>query len=583
MFINLNRFKTSRLAKAISSLFLDFTATNTLDDRVTFSRTSNATVTRSDGTIGYAPHNLLTFSEQFDNTAWTKTEITVSANNTTAPNGTVTADRIIESTTASATHVLFQSAGSANVHSLSFYFKPNGRSWVNIRIDGTSNYFNITTGALGTIAGGNTATIAAVGNGWYRCSIAKTMSGSGAVGLRLATADNTDVYTGDGTSGIFIWGAQLEVGASPTAYNSTTVKNLLGFTEAFDNAAWTKSNSFVQTNLLLQSEAFNVAPWAGVNTTVTANATVSPDGTADADKLVEDTATTSHYVANGFTPANATTYTGSVYLKAAERGFAFVGFSGGSMANTFVSVNLSTGVITTAFGAPVSSSSTAVGNGWYRVTISLTSTGTTASNLDIRISTDGVWANRSYTGNGTSGIFAWGAQVEVGAFATSYIPTAASQVTRAADIAVMQGSNFSSWYNQNEGTMYADYSKGNITASGRVVTISNGTNNNQIRFSVVGRPDWQIVNGGSVEANVLGIDTSVNAVVKIAGVYKNNDVQASVNGTLRTEDTTATIPAVSIMHLGTNESLAGALNGTIKSISYYPTRLSNATLQTITT
>jgi hypothetical protein len=847
-------------------------AMKSFSDIVTFSRTSNATVTKSDGTIGYAPHNLLTFSEQFDNAAWTKTELTVSANQAVAPNGTSTADRIIESTTALATHVIFQSAGSATVHSLSFYFKPNGRSWVNIRIDGTSNYFNITTGALGTIAGGNTATIISAGDGWYRCAIAKTMSGSGAVGLRLASADNTDVYTGDGTSGIFIWGAQLEVGASPTAYNPTTVKNLLGFTEAFDNAAWTKSNSFVQTNLLTYSEAFDNAAWTKTTITATANTiiapngyqtadtlaatganstalqtftaaavpytysvylyrktgtgdiditvdgttwvtkaitagwtrvdttltpaagsktagirivtsgdevyawgaqlvqgsvagdyrrtdaaalpvfyanhngvicaeqlhgtaangtilesytatggsmtfsiwmrritgtgnvditmdtgstwttqaittdwvrysittsptagartagirlvtsgdviqvfgamvsdsasldpyvlnaaaapsaqayygarfdydpvtlapkgllieeqrtnlllqsenlgttwintessetlnvTTSPDGTVDADKLVENTATNFHAIEQTVTSLSAVVHTFSVYAKYTERNIQiFFGFNDVT-GNPHANFDLQNGTVGTTSGT-ITASIQSVGNGWYRCIATITSAVTSDFQCFVNlISSTSAARAASYTGDGTSGAFLWGAQLEAGAFATSYIPTAASAVTRAADIAVIQGSNFYSWYNQNANSLYARFDS---PASGNrnIIAVDDGSANNHVKLRTEGTDPY--VRSAYVGSEVVALDlgtVAANTAYKIAVGYSINNYAGVINaGTVGT-DTSATTPIASLMRLGTDQ--AGAyLNGHLYAISSYNSNLPASTLSGIT-
>ena len=115
-----------------SSLYLDF-LTPSLDSRVTFTRGSNATLVDSTGKIVYAPANLVTYSEQFDNAAWIKYEGTVTANATTAPDGTTTADAFIESTTATTDHRLTFAGASAAVGqnlTLSVYAKANGRNFI---------------------------------------------------------------------------------------------------------------------------------------------------------------------------------------------------------------------------------------------------------------------------------------------------------------------------------------------------------------------------------------------------------------------------------------------------------------------
>ena len=266
-------------------------------DIVNFSRTSNATVTRADGTIGYAPHNLLTFSEQFDNAAWVKARTTISANAITAPDGTLTADAVYE-TADTGTHLLLQNGTTAGqAFTVSFYVKGGlGRNWIWLRniinagggAPGVgSAYFDITNGVVGTVSAGVTATIIPLSNGWYKCSstTANTATSTQGWGIGIASADNVDSYTGDITKGIYVWGAQLEIGSTATTYNPTTVKNLLGYSELFDNAAWTKSNSFVQTNLLTYSEAFDNAAWVKTNVSVTANSLNAPNGYQTAELM----------------------------------------------------------------------------------------------------------------------------------------------------------------------------------------------------------------------------------------------------------------------------------------------------------
>ena len=552
--------------------------------------------------------NLLGYSEAFDNAAWTKTNASVTANTTAtaAPDGTFTADKLVEDT-ANATHLVYAGTSTltANTdYTVSVYLKAAERTNAVIGsvTGGLGTGVNLATGTLTDVAGipgwitATNRSITSVGNGWYRVSVTiPNATGGNSLfdALRIFTSNGTTgTYTGNGTSGIYIWGAQLSDSASLDTYVNNpvaapTAAAYYGARFDYDPVTLQPRGLLIEeqrTNLVLRSEELNVAPWALQNTTVSANATTSPDGTVDADKLIEDTATSTHYIANGFTPVNATTYTASVYLKAVERNFAFVGFSGGSMATTFVSVNLSTGAITTAVGTPVSSSSTAVGNGWYRVTISLTSTGTTASNLDIRISTDGLWANRSYTGNGTSGIFVWGAQVEAGAFATSYIPTVASQVTRSADTALIQGSNFSGWYNQSEGTLSISALRpSSLTGNRTPLAVTDGGFSERITIRTDSATTGTnfVSTASGVQATFFFSNIVSNTLFKTAITYQVNSVNASMNGVLGTADTSANIPTVNSMSIGSVLN-AEVFNGYIRQLAYYPRRLSNSELQAIT-
>ena len=180
------------------------------------------------------------------------------------------------------------------------------------------------------------------------------------------------------------------------------------------------------------------------------------------------------------------------------------------------------------------------------------------------------------------------AQLEAGAFATSYIPTTTATVTRAADVTSVTGANFSSWYNQTEGTVLAEY-KRLVNASGRVLTFNDTTANEQIRItaslSTNIRPDWQVIDGGAVQANVLGAaEVAVGATGKTAGVYKLNDFQQATNSTLGTADTVGALPTLTVLNIGANETGSNSmLNGTIKRLTYWPVRLANPTLQSITT
>jgi hypothetical protein len=156
---------------------------------------------------------LLLRSEEFDNAYWTKTRSSILANQIIAPDGTLTADKFVEDTTAASTHEMNHTiaAISAIAYTHSIYAKAAERSWLVLSIQTNYTFFDLSNGTVGTNAAGNTATITSVGNGWYRCSITRTATAANNFGLmRLATADNTVSYTGDGTSGIYIWGAQLE-------------------------------------------------------------------------------------------------------------------------------------------------------------------------------------------------------------------------------------------------------------------------------------------------------------------------------------------------------------------------------------
>jgi hypothetical protein len=179
--------------------------------------------------------------------------------------------------------------------------------------------------------------------------------------------------------------------------------------------------------------------------------------------------------------------------------------------------------------------------------------------------------------------FAWGAQLETGAFATSYIPTVASTVTRSADVATMTGTNFSSWYNQSEGTFVAEADQ-YAAASYGLVAASDGTASNYVMLDTTssGNSRYRVAVGGVSQAAIVQASAIVpNAVYKVAATYQANSFQAAYNGTLGTEDTSGTLPTVDRLLVGATTS-GTPLNGHIRAIAYYNTRLPNAQLQTLT-
>jgi hypothetical protein len=168
-------------------------------------------------------------SEEFDNASWTKAEATITADNDVGPDGNSTADLITESTN-NTTHRVFQAVTTTAVATtVSAYVKPSGRNFVYIRIKDSGNadrhqWFDIGTGALGTSQAGMSATITPAANGYFRCTatISAAFAGANFPVIGLADADNSTTYLGDGSSGVFVWGAQLEELPFASSYIPTT-------------------------------------------------------------------------------------------------------------------------------------------------------------------------------------------------------------------------------------------------------------------------------------------------------------------------------------------------------------------------
>ena len=573
----------------------------TFDQLLDFTRTSAATFVGSNGLIQTTPAsvNLLLWTQQFDNAAWTKNGTTVTANSTVAPDGTSTADTLVETSGGTFHWIDFSNASlvaSSTTVTASVYLKANGRNWALINLGtGQSAYFDLINGVVGTTAGTllNTA-ITSAGNGWYRCSItAVTATSTGRIQVYAASANGTPSYAGDGTSGIYVWGAQLEAASAATTY---TRNNGGVFPPRFEYDPVTLAAKGLlieeqRTNLQTYSEDFTNAIWNKFGTTVTANATVSPDGAADADALVEDAATSTHFCQqffSGFT--SGTAYTFSAYVKPSTRTWtqlllpsAAFGVGQGSFFDL-----TGNGALGNVVGSPSSRTIAAVGNGWYRVTVTATATATAGGNCVIYAASANGTA--SYAGNSSTALSLYGAQLEAGAFATSYIPTVASQVTRTADVCSIVAPNFSPWYNQSEGTFVVEFDvlvSANAVAAHALAATTASTQNNINRIWMWnGTPGLMrnTVNSGAANsAELTGATIVANTVLKAASAYRVNDYAFVTNGGAVATDTSGATPVgLTLLAIGQRGDNVEQLNGHIRSIRYYPTRLTNAQLQALT-
>ena len=330
-----------------------------------------------------------------------------------------------------------------------------------------------------------------------------------------------------------------------------------------------------RTNLVTYSQEFDNAAWSKINgATVTANTATAPDGTLTADSIIP-TVTSSSYIVQSPSVTSGTVYNVSWYVKAGALLSVRVGI-GNAFGDTSMVVNLSTGQVTTAPSGAYSYSAINAGNGWWRIGFTKASSGTGVG---------GVYCAPLGTANGADGIYAWGAQLEAGYFSTSYIPTTTATVTRAADVVQITGTNFSSWYNQSEGTLAVEAPNGlgalgpssNFTylgistgalqqslSSGNGIKYGSGSPGNYTRVFVVA--------GGITAFD----NNSLSNPSKVAIAYKQDNFAIARAGTLAL-DTSGNVPS------GMDTlTLRGFMTTSYKRLAYWPTRLSDATLQAIT-
>jgi hypothetical protein len=575
------------------SLSLDFANVQALDPRITFARASTATYygTRT----ALAEQNLLLQSQTFDNASWTKTNGTVTADAIAAPDGTTTADLFTENT-ATGEHTLFASGSSiANLPmAFSVFIKPNGRTV--IRLDFANSGTNLIVATLtggGTINSG-TGTITALADGWYRLALIHTPTNStSAYRIKMQESVGVVSYTGDGTSGIYVWGAQLEQRSTVTAYTPTTTQPISNYIPVLETAAsgvarfdhnpttFESLGLLVEqqsTNLLLQSEDLDTT-WSETRATLSLNSVVAPNGTLTADVLIANTDNNTHFTTQTFT-GTAVSHTFSAYAKANDLNHVALRLFNGSTQVGLAYYNLSTGATGTVTAGTASIQS--VGNGWYRCSLTATLAASASCTADIFLANAD--NTNSFVGNAFSGVTLWGFQIEALALSTSYIQTVASQVTRAADAASITGTNFSSWYAQGEGTLYVEsLAQNTAAANNKNLRLSDGTTSNELWLGS-GSPGTgarcQIVLGG-----VTYFDGSVaNQITagqfgKYAVAFETNNTVLCANGTLGTVDTAVPISsAINQFTILPPSQRAGYY----KKIAYYPIAVTSAQLQALT-
>jgi hypothetical protein len=339
-----------------------------------------------------------------------------------------------------------------------------------------------------------------------------------------------------------------------------------------------------RTNLFLYSAEFDNIYWGKIRSSITANATISPDGASTGDKLVENLDNGTHLIVRTETTTNTSANTWSIYAKASERPSINIVVREGTtfLRSSNATFNLSAGTVGAVSNAGGSSATAAIenaGNGWYRCSLTITLGGVdTNSQALFQLNNGSV---SSYQGDGTSGIFIWGAQLEAGAFATSYIPTVASTVTRNADNVSMTGTNFSDWYNASEGAFVTQVSLLNISA-GHLLTAFQGYSDVMRVRMLSSIPTANITVGGASQFNStsqgsLGAITT-NEIFSSALAYKQNDTSFAAKGVSVSTDTSVNLVAApSRLAIGSLDNVgSGSMTGHMRRVFYYPQRLSNA-------
>ena len=343
------------------------------------------------------------------------------------------------------------------------------------------------------------------------------------------------------------------------------------------------------TNLIPYSSDFSFTNYSTGGSTLISNSATAPDGTTTADFLREDSSNGRHdFFNSSLISLTAAAHTFSFFAKANGRTWIKARFDvSGAFKGVFF--NLSGAGSVGTEDANYSGSIQQFSDGWYRCSVLFTTTATSYI-AAVRLATaDGT---DSYQGDGTSGIYLWGAQLEANSYATSYIPTSGSTATRAADVSTSAATFGNSWYEQSEGTFYW---KGKIYSDQQAARqipfrVTEGSNLRGIGPQIDSRESNQDIffgtrsDAGSAQITLADTFDETN-LLTIAGTF-SSDVAGSFNGsTVITDSPSYVFGSEDKMEIMGDRAISGfnvQFNGHTRRITYWPTRLSNDTLQTIT-
>ncbi len=438
-------------------------------------------------------YNLWNYSEEIQQSVWTKEGTSITSDVLIAPDGSLTADVAFETSTVVMSHSFrrIRVVTTGEEYTISFWAKANGRDFINVRAatqmstDGVTqptSWVDLSTGTVLSNSGSFRVapTITSVGNDWYFIQFGTIASTPGTfTNFQVLTSPdgiNTN-YIGDITKGVAIWGVQISLSSSVLPYEKTVVApsngNPIRVRRSVDNAeqdfGFDEINDtltdFVGYNLWSYSEELQQSVWVKTRTTVTTDTVISPDGNTTGDIVFETTESGTHSISRAQAVINGEDYSVSFYIKDEGRRYfqirSAINFSTNNITQPIAMLDLTTETVIFNNGFfRISPTITAVGSGWYKVEYGLIANSTTTSTaIVIEYSINGT--QTAYIGDITKGMAIWGLQISQ----TSDVKPYQKTVINAG------GNGFVSiWYDQSGNGRNA----GQTTPSSQAQIVSNG-------------------------------------------------------------------------------------------------------------
>ena len=583
----------------------------------TFTRSSGATEIDSAGRVVFSNENYALYSNEIIlNRGWNLGATTSTLSGSAPLGGNA---YIIAETTVNAFHNCVPNGSTTEIGAIDtlqgmiytgsiFVKKVEGSiDWIQLTMGsagfGITQYanFNIANGTVGNFANltpGTTPTIEPYDDGWYRISITATATANvtNSVAFSLAFIQNTNgttrlpVYIGNPADRVFAAMAQFQRNSSPGPYILTTTSRRYSPSFYHDPVTLESKGFYTEesrTNIIRQSEIFGTT-WAQTAVTVSSNVAIAPSGDRTADRIIEDTTNAAHGL-NQTIIYTAVPHTFSIYAKAGTRNWIRIGFGNPTPDNVWF--NLETGEIGTiapGFTASIQNAR----NGWWRCSVTRTPTAGSLSTY-LRVVTGDTII--SYTGNGTGDVYVWGAQLEVGAFPTRYIPTTNANSIRAADVCDINGAGFVEMYNPLEGTLCVSATFNapvSYATSQMLVDINDTTAANRLRIfrtNTTGYVSFNNTSDSTINVSISDVTSLAQRFIpqKYAIGFKQNDFVFYANNELIGVDNTGAMP-LSPTTLTIGDASIGFppprlyTNGIISSIRLYRRRLPNPKIHALT-
>ena len=574
-----------------------------LDSRLSYSRSSGGTYMSNEKALN--SENLLLQSQAFD-TTWTQVGLSSRSGGNADPAGGTTAHRVVEDSS-SATHRVYQVVSSTGKTSLTVYAKQavgtrylalkvstgagGPYDWVVATYDLAGGTPAMTTGT-GATSIVKTSTQTLSGGSFYKCTLTVESSG-GSVDVSMSSSATPSPanyghveYAGDGASAIDVAFSSLNT-TGATDYNATTSQIHRSFaptlkTSAANEPRFEYASDGQSEGLLIEAQATNlaryssdIASWNSTSTVnLTSNAGIAPNGQLEADLIVFPSSASQHYVYdNTISLTSGTTYTTSVYVKSAgQRYFQMCGNSSGW---GYTGANFDLEAVSSVNINSATSTITAVGNGWYRLTVTMAAAATTTGGvilIGVGSSTAAHFA--ATAGDDYSGVLCWGFQTEVGSAASSLISTSGASATRSADSCSIVSQPI---LDNGSGGLVVEYDMRDASDTAYVLQLERSvgaTNGGGVALTqtyLAVENNWQ--NVGTTTSNVFH---------RVAASWEAASQKISRDGGAVAENTSTVVPSnVNTLHIGTRQDGGEPINGHIRNIAIFAEPLTSTNLTTL--